>query len=126
MVQGSEKAVVVKKKKRGRRPKGVKEEYEVNRNQTKFFVDLSKEKKILEKVLNLLEEANKKSYGKEITFKEVSIYSIGKLTQKDIEKIQEGSLSEMEMVERALDEYNQKASEKLSLGEFLVKQLKIS
>lgn len=116
----------VMKKKRGRRPKNLKEESIVNKEQTKFFVDLSKDKKNLEVVLNLLGEVNKKSYGKDITFKDVSIYAINKLNNKDYEKIQEGSLSEMEKVERALDEYNQKNSDSLSLGEFLVKQLKIS
>lgn len=114
------------KKKRGRRPKSLKEESIVNKEQTKFFVDLSKDKKNLEVVLNLLGEVNKKSYGKDITFKDVSIYAINKLNNKDYEKIQEGSLSEMEKVERALDEYNQKNSDSLSLGEFLVKQLKIT
>ncbi len=116
----------VMKKKRGRRPKSLKEESIVNKEQTKFFVDLSKDKKNLEVVLNLLGEVNKKSYGKDITFKDVSIYAINKLNNKDYEKIQEGSLSEMEKVERALDEYNQKNSDSLSLGEFLVKQLKIT
>ena len=114
------------KKKRGRRPKSLKEESIINKEQTKFFVDLSKDKKNLEVVLNLLGEVNKKSYGKDITFKDVSIYAINKLNNKDYEKIQEGSLSEMEKVERALDEYNQKNSDSLSLGEFLVKQLKIT
>lgn len=126
MIQESKQNTEETKKKRGRKPKNTKEEYVVNRDQTKFFVDLSKEKKSLEKVLDLLEEVNKKSYGKEITFKDISIYAIRKLSQKDFEKIQEGSLSEMEKVERALDEYNQKNNDSLSLGEFLVKQLKIS
>lgn len=126
MIQESKQNTEETKKKRGRKPKNTKEEYVVNRDQTKFFVDLSKEKKTLEKVLDLLEEVNKKSYGKEITFKDISIYAIRKLSQKDYEKIQEGSLSEMEKVERALDEYNQKNNDSLSLGEFLVKQLKIS
>ena len=126
MIQESKSNTEQPKKKRGRKPKNIKEEYVVNREQTKFFVDLSKEKKVLEKVLDLLEELNKKSYGKEITFKDISIYAIKKLSQKDLEKIQEESLSEMEKVERALDDYNEKNKESLSLGEFLVRQLKIS
>ncbi len=48
-----------------------------------------------------------------------------KLTAKDLEKIQEGSLSEMERVQRFLDEHNQKNETKLTLGEFLVKKLNI-
>ena len=112
-------------KKRGRRPKGVKEEFILNKDQTKFFVDLSKDKKILKDIMSLLEQANNKSYGKEITFKDLSVYAVKKLNSKDIEKIQENSLSEMEKVERALDDYNSKNGESLSLGEYLVKQLKI-
>ncbi len=114
------------KKKRGRKSKKQNTGYVVNREQSKFFVDLSKDKKSLDKILDLLQELNSKNYGKEITFKEMSLYAIGKLTNKDHEKIQESSLSEMEKVERALDEYNQKNNEKLTLGEYLVKQLKIN
>ena len=113
-------------KKRGRRPKGVKEEFILNKDQTKFFVDLSKDKKILKDIMSLLEQANNKSYGREITFKDLSVYAVKKLNSKDIEKIQENSLSEMEKVERALDDYNSKNGESLSLGEYLVKQLKIN
>ena len=112
-------------RKRGRRPKGVKEEFILNKDQTKFFVDLSKDKKILKDIMDFLEQANNKSYGKEITFKDLSIYAVKKLNSKDIEKIQENSLSEMEKVERALDDYNSKNGESLSLGEYLVKALKI-
>ena len=112
-------------KKRGRRPKGVKEEFILNKDQTKFFVDLSKDKKILKDIMDFLEQANNKSYGKEITFKDLSIYAVKKLNSKDIEKIQENSLSEMEKVERELDDYNSKNGESLSLGEYLVKALKI-
>ena len=76
--------------------------------------------------MSLLEQANNKSYGREITFKDLSVYAVKKLNSKDIEKIQENSLSEMEKVERALDDYNSKNGESLSLGEYLVKQLKIN
>ena len=112
-------------KKRGRRPKGIKEEFILNKDRTKFFVDLSKDKQNLEVIMNLLEQVNNKSYGKEITFKDLSIYAVKKLNSKDMEKIQENSLSEMEKVERALDDYNSKNGESLSLGEYLVRQLKI-
>lgn len=126
MLDKTEDKEEVQKKKRGRKPKNLKEEYQFNKDQTKFFVDLSKDKKTLEKVMDLLVDANKKDYGKEISFKDLSIYALSKLTSKDIEKIQEDSLSEMEKVEKVLDEYNQKNNSSLSLGEYLVKQLKIS
>ena len=115
----------VKLQKRGRRLKKDKKKYVVNVEKTKFVIDLSKDKKSLEMVCKLLREANEKDYGREITFKELSIYAVEKLNQKDIEKIQENSLDEMEKVERALNDYNSKNSIKLTLGEFLVKKLNI-
>ncbi len=116
----------MQKKKRGRKPKNEKTEYQINSEQTKFFVDLSKEKDSLEQIFNLLRKVNKKNYGREITFKDLAIFGIDKITEKDLDKIKDGSLSEMEKVEKALDEYNQKNGTKLSMGEFLVKKLSIN
>ncbi|HAZ14222.1 MAG: hypothetical protein A2X86_22440 [Bdellovibrionales bacterium GWA2_49_15] len=113
-------------KKRGRKPKNFKEVYRINREQTKFFVDLTKEKENLDKVFQLLESANQKPYGKEILFKDLALFAIDKVSAKDIEKLQEGSLTEMEKVDRALDEFNKKNGTNLGLGEFLVKKLSIS
>jgi len=113
-------------KKRGRKPKDYKEEYQLNRDQTKFFIDLTKDKDNLEKVFNLLESANQKEHGREITFKDITLYGIAKITNKDIDKIQENSLSEMEKVKRLLSDYNKKNGTNLDLGEFLVKKLSIS
>ncbi len=50
-----------KEKKIGRRKKERKQ-YIVNREQTKFFVDLSKDRKSLEMVFNQLEQVNKKRF----------------------------------------------------------------
>lgn len=123
---GEKKKEVSGEKKRGRKPKNYKEEYKINREQTKFFVDLAKENENLNMIFKHLEVANNKTHGREILFKDLAIYAIEKLTQKDIEKIQELSLSEMEKVERALDDHNKKSGTKLSLGEFLVKKLSIN
>ncbi|MCF8060740.1 MAG: hypothetical protein K9K67_15665 [Bacteriovoracaceae bacterium] len=113
-------------KKRGRKSKNEKVVYELNRDQTKFFVDLSKERVPLEKVFDLLIKTNKKDYGREITFKDLALFGIDKIVDKDIDKIKDGSLSEMEKVKKALDEYNLKNKTSLSMGEFLVKKLSIN
>ncbi len=111
---------------RGRKTKeNTKEESHVEDHQYKFFVDLRHEKEVLEQILKMLKEANNKPYGKEITFRDLAVYAVPKLTIKDIEKIQEGSLNEMERVQRLLDEHNEKNKTSLSLGEFLVKKLNI-
>jgi hypothetical protein len=44
---------------------------------------------------------------------------------KQTEKIQEQSLTDMERVQKNLDEHNEKNKTTLSLGEFLVKKLNI-
>lgn len=108
-------------KKRGKK----KEESIVEDTQYKFFVDLRHEKDVLEQILKMLSVVNNKTYGRELTFKDLSVYAVPKLTAKDLEKIQESSLSEMERVQRLLDEHNEKSNSKLSLGEFLVKKLNI-
>ncbi|HLE12975.1 MAG: hypothetical protein A2451_12440 [Bdellovibrionales bacterium RIFOXYC2_FULL_39_8] len=115
---------VIKTKKR--RSKNERVKYELNREQSKFMVDLSSDKIALELVFKLLLESNQKDYGHEITFKELAIFALERLSSKDVEKIQEGSLSEMEKVERALKEFNSKNGTHLSLGEFLVKKLNIN
>lgn len=115
-----------KKKKGGRGMKKQKKAYELNRKQAKFFVDLGNESKSLELVHNLLLKINQKELGRELTFKDLSVYAIGKLSEKDIEKLQESSLSEMERVEKAYKEFKAKTKIELSLGEFLVKKLNIN
>lgn len=73
----------------------------------------------------MLKDVNNKTYGREITFRDLAVYAVPKLTSKDLEKLQDGSLSEMERVQRLLDEHNEKNKTSLSLGEFLVKKLNI-
>jgi hypothetical protein len=112
------------KKGRKKKDKKLEENNEVD-SQYKFFVDLRHEKEVLEQILKMLKAVNDKSYGREITFRDLAVFAVPKLTAKDLEKIQEGSLSEMERVQRLLDEHNQKNETKLTLGEFLVKKLNI-
>ena len=95
-------------------------------NQKKFFIDYSKEPKNQELVVKLLREVNKKSHGEEITFKDLVSYALNKISSKDLEKMKRLALGEMDKVGMLLEKYNQKHGTNISLGEFLVKQLKIS
>ena len=113
-------------RKRGRKAKNQKKEFVINKDQTKFFVDLSHDKVELSLIFELLGKANQKDYGREITFKDLALFSVTKLTDKDLEKIQESTLSDMEKVERALIEFNKKNNSSLTLGEFLVNRLSIN
>jgi len=112
-------------KKRGRKKKETAEEDKIHKDQDKFFVDVSRDKDQRQLIQNFLNQANNKSYGREVILKDLILLSLPKLTPKDIERVQENSLSEMERVQRALDEHNKKAESKLTLGEFLVKKLSL-
>jgi hypothetical protein len=111
------------KSRRGKNKKGI---VVINKEQSRFFVDLGPRNKERMKLISILEEANKKDYGDEINFKELVLYSINKITEKDIERLKESSLSEMEKVSRTLNEYNKKSNSNLTLGEYLVKRLNIN
>lgn len=111
-------------KKRGRKKKD-RAVPRTKEDQTKFYVELEGQLEDLELVKKLLREANHKNYGREIIFKDLAIMAIRKLTSKDIEKLKDSSLSEMEKIQRLLDEHNQKMGTTISLGEFLVKRLNI-
>ena len=121
-----EKQEVREEKKRGRKPKNLKREYELNRRQSKFFVDVSKDRESQKMIFDFLLRANKKEQGQEVTFKDLALFSLKKLTNKDIEKIQENSLTEMEKVELARIEYNKRTGQNLDLGEYLVRKLNIN
>ena len=69
---------------------------EEGRSQSRFIIDLRHDKKGLEKVLELLKKVNEKDYGEEISFKEMCLYSLNKLNEKDFERIKENSLTDME------------------------------
>ncbi|MFA6236067.1 MAG: hypothetical protein WC635_01965 [Bacteriovorax sp.] len=112
-------------KKRGRKRKEKAREETREGMKNKFFVDFGNDQEVLALINRLLSEANNKSYGREIIFRDLVIHAIPKLNSKDIEKIQDQSLTEMERVKRLLDEHNEKNKTTLSLGEFLVKKLSI-
>jgi len=77
-------------------------------------------------IFDLLRKCNEKDYGKPILFKDLCLFAVSKLTEKDIEKIQEQSLTEMEKVQRAYDEHKKKSGQEFSFGEFLTKKLGIN
>ncbi len=114
------------KKKRGRKKKNEGVEENNPKEQNKFFIDVSKEPENKEMILTVLAQANQKEHGREIILKDLVLAALPKLTTKDVEKIQEGCLSEMEKVERALADHNKKYETKLTMGEFLVKRLGIN
>ena len=117
---------VKEEKKKGRKIKNDKVGFKINKEQTRFIVDLVSDVESLGKIFEQLEKANNKEYGREITFKDLAVWGITKISSKEMEKIQEGSMTEMEKVERVFNEYKSKTGEGITLGEFLVKKLNIA
>ena len=107
-------------RKRGPRPKDQVREYVLKEDQRKFTVDLMDDVDQRQMIFNLLMRANSKPFGREIIFKDLVIYAFAKITDKDIAKIQECSLTSKEKAERVVAEYNQKHGTRLSLEEFIL------
>ncbi len=121
--RGNRDRVRDREQKRGRRPKNQKKEYVLDRSQVKFFVDLSKEKESLDLIFDLLEKANTKEFGREVIFKDLALFALSKLTDKDLLKVQEVTLSKEEMLERIVRDYNLKHGTSLSKADyFLMKE----
>lgn len=114
------------KKKRGPKPKNDLTGGIDNREQYRFVIDLSRDEKEREFILGTIKEANNKTYGREINLKDLIFLVLTKINPKDIEKLKESSLTEMEKVQRLLDDHNKKNNCDLSMGEWLVKRLNIN
>ena len=108
------------KKKAGRKPKNHKREYVLDKEQSKFFVDLSNEKDELDMIFSLLEKTNNKEFGREVTFKDLALFGLGKLTEKDLIKVQELTLSKREILERQVLEYNSKNGKDYSFEDYFI------
>ena len=91
----------------------------------KFFIDLRNDKKVLTKLNSTLVKLNDKDYGRELGIKDLFVYGFSKITDKDIIKIKEGSLSAIEKVEQACRDYNEKSKVSLTVAEFMVKKLSL-
>ena len=114
------------KKKRGRKRKNENVLIEENKNRNKYFIDLTKDLESKELINNLINQANKKDFGRKIDLKDLIIFALPKLNIKDLERIQENTLSPIDKLRRAHVDYNQKNQIQLSFNEFLIKKTGIS
>lgn len=114
------------RRKRGRRKKNEMQDTVNVKDQNRFTLDVNNDVANKELITNLLNQANKKSFGKKILFKDIAIAGIQKLNSKDIEKLQEMSLSDIEKIKMAHLEFNKKSNSNLTFNEFLIKRLGIN
>ena len=119
MMIEKEKNEEVSVKKRGRRKKNEVRKYELNKNQTRFVIDLKEDNKCLSKIQETLVKANEKDFGREVNFADIVIYLTSKLGDKDIEKIQEGTLSVKDKLMREHRRYEEKIGKKIEFWDYL-------
>ena len=112
----------INKKKRGPKKNGELREIKLSES-GRYYVDVSDNQEVQELLKKMLLDANNKTFGQKITLREVIILALSKITSKDIEKLQEASISKREKVQRALDDYNSKNEVKLKMEDFLLKRL---
>ena len=117
---------VKEEKKKSRKSKNDKDGFKINKEQTRFIVDLGSDVENLGKIFEQLEKANNKEYGRKISFKDLAVYGITKIKLRDIEKIQESSMTKMEKVEREFNAYKSRIGEGVTLEKLGAKKLNIA
>ena len=117
---------VKEEKKKSRKSKNDKDGFKINKEQTRFIVDLGSDVENLGKIFEQLEKANNKEYGRKISFKDLAVYGITKIKLRDIEKIQESSMTKMEKVERVFNAYKSRIGEGVTLEKLGAKKLNIA
>jgi hypothetical protein len=94
----------------------------------RLFVELktlNNSEEFMSKVDELLKLANEKDKGREILFTDLAVAGIGKLTSKDIKRIQQESLTNEDKLAIACEKYNKKNGTTLSIIDFAAAQLKL-
>jgi len=117
---------VKEEKKKSRKSKNDKDGFKINKEQTRFIVDQGSNVEGLGKIFEQLEKANNKEYGRKISFKDLAVYGITKIKPRDIEKIQESSMTKMEKVERVFNAYKSRIGEGVTLEKLGAKKLNIA
>lgn len=113
-------------KKRGRRPKNCPVVVEVDSQQKRFFVDLSCDEAQRLRVIELLQEANRKDQGREISFRDIALFGVSMITDSDIPKIQELCLSKREKLQRLVDAHNLKHNTALSFEDYFLMRAEVN
>ncbi|OFZ23294.1 MAG: hypothetical protein A2202_02930 [Bdellovibrionales bacterium RIFOXYA1_FULL_36_14] len=117
---------VKEEKKKSRKSKNDKDGFKINKEQTRFIVDQGSNVEGLGKIFEQLEKANNKEYGRKISFKDLAVYGITKIKPRDIEKIQESSMTKMEKVERVFNAYKSRIGEGVTLEKLGAQKLNIA
>ncbi len=108
------------KKKRGPKPKNQPREYEINESQTKFVVDVRGDEKNQERIIDLLKEANRKSYGREIDFHKLATFALEKFDEDDLQELKASSVTPQEKLRKYHKDYMQTHGVDISFEDYLL------
>lgn len=104
----------------GPRPKNQPREYEINESQTKFVVDVRGDDKNQERIIHLLKEANRKSYGREIDFHTLATLALEKLDEDDLQELKARSVTPQEKLRKYHKDYMQTHRVDISFEDYLL------
>ncbi|OUS00314.1 hypothetical protein A9Q84_00240 [Halobacteriovorax marinus] len=90
----------------------------------KFSYKIGEEEQ-LEKLNIVLKDLNSKKFGRELFIKDLLDWMVSNITTKDIEKVQNLSLSLKDKVEMRLQEMGDKKGEDIDIYDYIAKSLKI-
>ena len=94
-------------------------------NRQRLVIDRNRTPQTHATAIKLLIAANRKERGRPVTFDHLAALALSKVTAADIERLKNESLSDMDRVSLKLSEYNRRHKTNLTLGQFLVQELKI-
>lgn len=107
--------------------KNVRPEGKEGKEQLKYIIDLRKRgREEIEYVHQVLCRCNDKETGRLITATDLFLYLLEKLTAADVQKIQELSLDEWDLIRLEHQRHLKKHQVDMSLEEFLLKKLRPS
>ena len=94
-------------------------------NRQRLVIDRNRTPQTHATAIRLLAAANKKERGRAVTFDHLAALALSKVTAADVERLKNESLSDMDKVNLKLNDHNRRHKTQLTLGQFLVQELKI-
>ncbi|QDK42707.1 hypothetical protein DOM21_14860 [Bacteriovorax stolpii] len=98
---------------------------EIQKDQCKFIIDVTKNENGRELIRKSLVEGNKNKIGREINLTDLVLASLPLLTQKHYDAIWDNSLTDDEKMERECFEYNQKNGTNYKVAYYFVNVRKV-
>ncbi len=84
------------------------------------MVDVRGDEKNQERIISLLREANRKSYGREIDFNRLALFALEKLDEDDLHELKARSVTPQEKLRKYHKDYMQTHGVDISFEDYLL------